>query len=165
MNAAKQHNLAEKIFIEKILPELQKFPGFKYLFSNQSISNNDSSTSYVVDIARFDIFFNLLTGAIYYNHFKNQFNSHTHIMQHIYLNLKYTDPIQETRQKIAESMIKNFIESFQQRIQHVEADKIDEIIYAYDIISPAGISGSITVLHTFYGVFNTVSLLTAQHTP
>lgn len=45
-------------------------------------------------------------------------------------------------------------------ISHYEADRVDEAIYGHDIMDPGGPSASITIAHTFYGIFNVWSLLT-----
>ena len=53
-----------------------------------------------------------------------------------------------------------FFDEYAERIKRAEAAKIDEAIYAHDIIAPIGLNGSISVGHVFYGSFEVVSLLT-----
>ena len=58
-----------------------------------------------------------------------------------------------------ESMIGDFFKEHQLRMEHYEAEKIDEVVYSNKAIDPLGTEGSITIAHTFYGVFEVVSLL------
>lgn len=47
-------------------------------------------------------------------------------------------------------------------MEHFEADKIDEVVYSNAVMDPIGTEGSITIAHTFYGVFEVVSLLSRK---
>jgi len=59
-------------------------------------------------------------------------------------------------------MMREFIANFNDHVESYEAAKADEMIYQNKIIDPAGVLGSITILHTFYGVFSVVSFLSKQ---
>jgi hypothetical protein len=61
-----------------------------------------------------------------------------------------------------ESMIGDFFKEHQHRMEHYEADKIDEVVYSNKVIDPLGTEGSITIAHTFYGVFEVISLLSRK---
>jgi predicted Ser/Thr protein kinase len=56
-----------------------------------------------------------------------------------------------------ESMIGDFFKEHQHRMEHYEADKIDEVVYSNKVIDPLG-----TEAHTFYGVFEVISLLSRK---
>jgi hypothetical protein len=65
-------------------------------------------------------------------------------------------------------MLSGFLEHFRnnhmEQISHYEAAKVSESVYANQIIDPIGNQGSITIIHTFYGIFEVASLLSKQWT-
>jgi len=54
-----------------------------------------------------------------------------------------------------------FYEQFSSFVES-NADQGDVVVYQNKIIDPAGPDASITIAHTFYSVFNVVSLLTRR---
>jgi hypothetical protein len=88
----------------------------------------------------------------------------THRLQHVYLSLLDEDPEEQLRRKFLLMSLDHFYEAFQSMISSYESGQVnDESIYANKIIDPAGSQGSITLAHTFYGVFDVVSLLTRAY--
>ena len=47
-------------------------------------------------------------------------------------------------------------------VESYEADRADEVVYGNQIVDPGGADASITIAHTFYGVFEVVSFLTRR---
>jgi len=59
-------------------------------------------------------------------------------------------------------MLKVFRDDYEEHIESYEAAKATESVYANQIIDPARQNGSITIIHTFYGVFEVVSMLSLR---
>ena len=78
-------------------------------------------------------------------------------MHHTYLSLSDDDPQEKMRRKFLVMSLGHFFENFHSAISAYETGKVDdESIYMNKIIDPGG---SITIAHTFYGVFDVVSML------
>lgn len=117
---------------------------------------------YPVDISRFDNFFDSLSHAVYFDKFGRRFDPVTHTIKHVYLSLSSDDDFHNAKAECLRSTMEVFFNNFIEQIEHFEADRLDEIVYANDIMAPGGADGSITIAHTFYGVFEVVSLMSIK---
>ena len=161
MNAASRGNLASRIFMASIAPQLDHSPGFRSLFSER-MPGPGSAVGYRVDVARFDAFFDNLTCAVFFDRFRQPVNPATHQMRHIYPDLSDMDPDIAGQTALATNLFLEFFETHSHAVETVEADKTDEVVYRSDIVAPAGTDASVTIAHSFYGVFRVISLLTAR---
>ncbi|MFZ2032088.1 MAG: hypothetical protein WAU68_17385 [Vitreimonas sp.] len=152
-------NLAKRIFLRSILPQIADYPRFRSLLASgaKSVSGR---TAYPIDTKRFDLFFDALTSAVFFDRFGVRLDESVFQMRHIYLSFHSDDEELALGQKRARSMLATFFERFSSAIEHFEAAKIDDVIYGNTIIAPLGDQASVTVGHTFYGTFEVVSLLT-----
>jgi hypothetical protein len=163
MHAASENTVAKQRFTRSIAPHLVRSPGFHRLLRDGSIPLADGARKYKVDTGRFENFFDHLTCAIYFDRYGVPLNRSAHRVQHVYLSLLDDDPEEQQRRKLLVMWQGHFYEDFQSMISSYESGRInDESIYANKIIDPAGTQGSITIAHTFYGVFDVVSLLTGS---
>ncbi len=161
IHAASGENLAKTIFWRSIAPHLSS-KRFKTDLVNGAQPLPDRTVAYKVDVARIDSFFDHLSCALYFDRYKTSLNPGSHLISHAYLSLVSQDPHEQLRNRLAATMMEAFISNFNESVAHYEAAKADESIYHNKIIDPAGVLGSITIMHTFYGVFNVVSFLSKQ---
>jgi hypothetical protein len=163
MHAAIENTVAKQRFIRSIAPHLYRSPGFHRLLRDGSVPLAGGARKYKVDVARFDNFFDHLACAIYFDRYGVPLNRSAHRVQHVYLSLLDDDPEEQQRRKLLVMWLGHFYEDFQSMISSHQSGRInDESIYANKIIDPAGTHASITIAHTFYGVFDVVSLLTGS---
>ncbi len=159
MNAGKKDNLPHKIFMRSIAPYLKKNSKFLQSLSDNSIDLPDGSRLYEVNRDRFDNFFDHLTCALYFDRYGTPLDERNYEIKHYYLNLKTSNLSESITLKLLTPMINCFYRKFEKMISMYEADKIDEIVYQNKIFDPGGKYASITIAHTFYGIFNVVLLL------
>jgi hypothetical protein len=160
INAASEDNLAKKVFMRSIAPQLKRSEKFRQNLAIDSVKLPDGSVLYKTDVLRFDNFFDHLSYALYFDKFSEQFDESHFKVRHIYLDLQTKDLIRQAERKFVIASYGKYFQEFDELITKYEADKIDEVIYQNKIIAPLNQQGSITIFHTFYGVFNVVSLLT-----
>jgi hypothetical protein len=161
MHAASENNIAKQRFHRSISPNLVRKPAFHTLLSNGSVDLLGGARKYRVDLKRFDNFFDHLTCAIYFDRYSIPLNRAGHQMRHTYLSLSTDDPQEQERRKFLVMGLGHFFEDFRTLVSAYEAGRVDdESIYMNNVIDPAGPEGSITIAHTFYGVFDAVSMLT-----
>ncbi len=161
MHAASENTIAKQRFMRSIEPHLHRSPGFHRLLRDGSIPLPGGARKYKVDTRRFDNFFDHLACAIYFDRYGTPLNRATHRVQHVYLSLLDEDPEEQARRKFLVMSLGHFYEDFQSMISSYDPGRVnDESIYANKVIDPAGPQGSTTIAHTFYGVFDVVSLLT-----
>lgn len=160
INAAQGRNLAKRVFLRSIVPHLNQSQGFRKLISDNSQWRSDGICLYPVNLARFDNFFDNLSCALFYIRFGTVFDPQAHNMQHVYLNFRTEDEDEKGRIASAQDMLRYFFDKHRRTIEEYESDYVDEIVYAHKIIAPLEAHGSITIAHSFYGVFEVVSLIT-----
>lgn len=160
MNASRTENLAQRIFLRSIAPQLEQSEGFRKRLFERSKPLPGGARMYPVDVKKTDEVFDSICYAIYFDRYGTKLDTNTHKIRHIYLNLSSTDAQKNERDRQMFTMMSDLIEKHRWMVSHYEADKVDEAVYGYKIVDPAGPSASITIAHTFYGVFNVVSLLT-----
>ncbi|MBP2304750.1 hypothetical protein GBZ48_10470 [Azospirillum melinis] len=165
MNVAEGENIAKKRFRESIAPQLKRRPAFGAALADGSEVLPDGKVKYKVDVARFDNFFDNLSAAVYFEHFNSQFDKKKHSMRHIYMNFYSDDDGYKRDVNFMNSYMKPFFDDFRNLVVRIEADKIDEAVYSCDIMAPVGAEASITIAHSFYGVFEVISLLTRIDNP
>lgn len=162
INAANEDNLPKKIFRKSIQPQLKQSGGFRSAIAQGSEDLPDGSRKYLVNVARLDEFFDALTCAVYFDKFNQCFDENRHRIRHSYLDLISEDPAVVAQNEFSSGMMSRFFKEHAEFVQNYEADKIDDVVYANKIIAPGGTESSITIAHTFYGIFRVMSYLTVQ---
>lgn len=160
MNASRQDNLAQKIFFRSILPQLKQSKGFTSLLVDGSRELPNGSRAYRADTARFDRVFDDLCYAIYFHRYGSVLDESKHRLQHFYLSLHSDDKEHQAHVRFAGQTFTGLMQEYDFFVEHYEADRVDEMVYERKVMDPGGSDASITIAHTFYGVFNVLSLLT-----
>jgi hypothetical protein len=133
------------------------------MIADGSLPDPDGGVRYRVDLKRFDSFFNSLCRALYFDRYGSPLDDSQYRISHEYFSLETEDLILILRRDMLDSSLKYFFENSEGMIRNYEADKLSEVIYQNKMIDPSGAGlGSITIAHTFYGIFNVVSLLTRK---
>lgn len=162
MNASKGPSLARDIFERSIVTQLQRSAKFHSTIADGSEHGANGTWRYKVDLQRFDNFFDHLCWALYFDRYGTPFNESTHLINHTYFTLT-TDDLEEIKLR---GMLSGFLEHFRKnylnQISNYEAAKVSESVYANQIIDPIGDQGSITIIHTFYGIFDVASMLSRR---
>ena len=148
--------------MKSIEPQLNRRPTFRGLLADDSIRGGDGAVAYRVDTARFDNFFDHLCHALYFDRYGSPFDDRTHTLGHCYFSLASGDPGERQRVAMFKTMLGDFYNRFVAMTKLYEADRLDEIVYQNRFIDPAGAAASITIAHSFYGVFEVASLLTRR---
>jgi hypothetical protein len=164
MHAAASENLASKIFLRSIAPALKRSPAFRSSLAAGFVVSPRGGHKYKVDVARFDSFFDHLACAIFFDRYGVSFDARQHILSHCYLTLETKDADECRRNDLALHMVAGFLRDFRRHVSVYEADKLGEIVYRNVVLDPGGKDASITIGHTFYGVFEVVSLLSRKIT-
>lgn len=162
MNAGRGDNAAKRVFMRSIVPALDRSPAFRAMLNQGAEWLASGARRYPVDVARFDNVFDGLCCAVYYDRYNQRFDLATHSMHHIYLSLDSDHPGFIQQRLFGEMMARDFFVDFRDMIERYEADHVDEIVYASEIAAPLGAEGSITIVHTFYGIFDVVSMLSRR---
>lgn len=159
MAAAKGENLASQVFMRSVKAQIERRENFKSLLNDGSRPAGDEAVAYKVDVSRFDSFFDHLSAAMYHLRFGRTYDFATRHMNHVYLSLLTEDPEERKRIGFIEVQMKPLLYHFRLNVAEYEADRIDEIVYRHQFAAPAGEHGSVTIIHSFYGVFEVCSLL------
>jgi hypothetical protein len=162
IGASTGEGLARKIFMRSIAPQLSRSPAFREVLAVGSETLSDGSRRYRVDMARLDNFFNHLAAGIFFDRYGRSLNPATHRFGHVYLDLHDDDPEEDQKRRMVAMMLGHLFAGFKDQIAHYEADRIDETVYMNRIMDPAGPDASVTIAHTFYGVFDVATFLTRQ---
>jgi hypothetical protein len=163
MNAGAGDNLPKKIFLQSIAPQLEFSEKFRKMIADGSVADPSGRVSYRVNLDRFDSFFDSLCHALYFDRYGTPLDPSQHGISHEYLSLHTEDPLLILRRDMLNSSLKFFFENSEWMVKNYEADKLSEVIYQNKMIDPPGPGlGSITIAHTFYSIFNVVSLLTRK---
>jgi len=162
INAGKAENLAKQIFMRSVVPQLERSIAFREMLNRDAEWLENGARRYPVDIARFDNFFDSLSCAVFFDRFGCQFDPSTHTLRHIYMSLTSDDPYDQAHKQFISQAMSYFFQHHREQIEHFDAARIDEIVYANDVLAPAGITASVTIGHSFYGVFEVISLMTRK---
>ena len=162
ISAAAADNLAKQIFMRSIAPHLRRAPKFAKGIARGSIQMDQGAAAYPVDVKRFDHFFDHLCYALYFDRYGARFDERNHLLTQHYLSLTTHDPEELRHLALLSESLRVFYEQFGSFVESYDAGHIDEVVYQNKIIDPAGPDASITIAHTFYGVFDVVSLLTRR---
>ena len=165
MHAAKGDNLAKRLFLRSVVPQLERSALFRQRIAGDRVERGDGSVAYPVDTARCDRFFDHLCYALYFDKFGESFSDDAHRINHCYLSLESSDPEELERKAFVSAAFREYARSFDTVVELYEADRIDEVVYNHSIIAPAGPRASITIGHTFYGMFEVMSFLTRKPPP
>lgn len=162
MNAAAGDTLPRQVFLRSIAPQLSRSPAFHTSLAEGSVTLPNGARKYIVDTARFDNFFDHLCAGFFFDRYGFALDPEKHAIRHVYLEFGTDDPAEQNARRMLASMLGHLLAGFQSAVAHYEADKLDDIVYMNRVMDPAGAEGSITIVHTFYGVFDVVSLLTRR---
>jgi hypothetical protein len=143
--------------MRSIAPQLKMSPG---LAASLRPDPQRGRGAIPVDAVRFDAFFDALSCAIYFDRFKTPFDPSVHWLRHIYPSLHHDDPRANAAAKEARDTFSQFFGLHSGMVEKFEADRVDEVVYGHTLAAPAGNRASITIAHTFYGVFEVISLMT-----
>lgn len=164
MHASRGENLAGIRFRESIVPQLDASPKFKALLGDGSRTSGDGKREYRVDIERFNNFFDCLCSAIFFDRYSIACSEQDFAIMHHYLSFETEDETERRRKELAKAMHQKFFSDWEHLVSSYVADKVDEVVYGYDVMDPMGSNASITIVHSFYGAFQVVSLLTHRAT-
>lgn len=162
INTARENNLPKKKFIESIVPQLRKSPGFKNLISHGSVSLGDGTRAYPVDDARMKKVMDGICHAIYFTRFEKLLDRKKFQVRHEFLNFTSEDVTRESVVMPFMGIVSDFLDQFSSMVEYHEADKVDEVVYSYRMAAPGGSDASITLHHNFYGSFDVFSMLTRK---
>ena len=160
LHSARLDNLPAQIFRRSIVPQLERRPAFARLLTDASITLPDGTRQYQVDVKRFDAFFDHLTKGLFYVRYGARFDPSLHRMGHVYLDLASEDENAERLRCSSATMLGHFLPAFKDAVSTHVSDYVDEQVYMHRVIDPAGKDASITIIHTFYGLFDVVTYLT-----
>ncbi|MFM9851773.1 MAG: hypothetical protein ACKVOJ_03045 [Sphingomonadaceae bacterium] len=160
LHAANGDNLPKRVFQHSILPALKRSTGFPNLMNEGAEWLAGCARRYPVDLERFDSWFDGLVHAIFFDRFGFPLSSGTHYLSHTYLSFVSEEPAHQLEVAFARNMTSKFFCDYAAMVSRFEAAKIDEAVYACDILDPGGANASITIAHIFYGMFEVVSWLT-----
>lgn len=162
LGASSEEGLARAIFMRSIAPQLTRSPAFRELLAAGSETLPDGSRRYQVNLARLDNFFDHLAAGLFFDRYGRSLDSKQHTIGHVYLDLYSEDPEEDAPRRMVAKMLGHLFAGFKDQIARYEADKVDETIYLNRIMDPAGPGASITIVHTFYGVFDMATFLTRR---
>tara|TARA_R110002072_G_scaffold182386_1_gene338555 strand:+ start:86 stop:805 length:720 start_codon:yes stop_codon:yes gene_type:complete len=159
MNAANGDNLAARRFQESIAPQLEFSPRFRKLLNHNQHPSPGRGVAYGVDTERFDRFFDSLCCAVFFDKYATPCGDEFKFMHH-YMNFHSNSAHDQALRELGRQMHGRFFTDWSHMVSVFEADHVDEIVYGYEIVDPCGPDASITIAHSFYGVFQVVSLVT-----
>lgn len=162
MNAGSGQNLPKQIFMRSVAPYLQKSEKFRKSLADGSIGLPNCARRYIVGNARLDNFFDHLSYAVYFDRYGIPLDEQKHKIGHCYLSLQTEDSLELSQREFLSSALGTFYRTFQEVVSRYQADKLVESVYKNIIVHPAGKEASITIVHTFYGIFDVVSLLSRK---
>lgn len=162
LNASKGPGLPREIFNRSISPQLERSFNFRASIAEDAKHFTDGTAHYKVDLDRFDNFFDHLCWALYFERYELPFDDTTHSINHVYFSLHTEDSQELGVRTMLASTIDTFRKEYNDRISSYEAAKVTESVYANQVIDPIGAGGSITIIHTFYGIFEVVSMLSKK---
>ncbi|MND26014.1 hypothetical protein D3C80_164530 [compost metagenome] len=162
INCSREGNLARNVFMDKVLPQIRQSGGYAALLINGSTTLGDGSRAYRVDVSRIDRVLDSICHATFYAHFRTRFDDNKHVMHHRYPNFTSADVEANTLSTSAQGFIEQFSQLHPGMSQPHSLEVNDQPVYSCNVVAPVGKEGSITIHHTFFGIFNVVSFLTRQ---
>lgn len=166
-NALKNSSQAGKVFNNSILKQFGYRPEFKEMFEKQSIINENNEILTKIDLNRFDSFFDHLCHAIYFHRKRKPLDTKKFTIKHQYRNIIPSDTKIANEESILGLLFDDFFHEFSDFI--INNPDSYHSVYKYKISDPADIipvmkgeDTSITIGHSFYGIFEVVSLLTCR---
>jgi hypothetical protein len=162
MNASKGPSLPREIFLRSVLPQLDRSFRFAASIAEGAEHFADGTGKYKVDVDRFNNFFDHLCWAVYFERYSHPFDEYTHSISHTYPSLQTDDPEELNVRYFLSEMIGGIRKNHNELISHYEAAKVDASVYSNQIVDPIGSDGSITIIHTFYGFFKVISMLSRK---
>jgi hypothetical protein len=154
-------NLPKRIFLSSIKPQLEFSARFRRMITEGAERLASGEIAYPVDIKRFDHFFDSVSRALYFDRYGRPVDSLEYHISHLYLSLHTEDQEHMELREYVKYWMKYFDEQAEWSVTHYEAAKLSEVVYQHKMIDPTkGGFGSVTIAHTFYGIFNVVSMLT-----
>jgi hypothetical protein len=161
IHAAEGENLPKQIFLTSIKPQLEFSDKFRRMIADGAERLPNGAVAYRVNINRFDQFFDSLSRAVYFDRYGKPLDPIEYHVHHLYLSLRTEDNDYASLRGFTKQFMQYFAQHADWALKNYEAAKLSEVVYQHTIIDPtkSGL-GSVTIAHTFYGIFNVVSLLT-----
>ena len=160
MNASPS-NRAREIFFQRVAPQLAHNDGKLLALLNRDSEPHGDGVAYVLDMNRFDAFFTALSYGLVFKSQKAQLPDRYRI-QHIYHRLG----LPGDHRPPVEAFLEGFYASDPPGLMEFGTPETrNERIYSVKIFGVAGYGGSITLVHTFFGVFKVTSMLTMMWPP
>jgi hypothetical protein len=161
LNAARYGNLAERVFLRSVAPQVIEMAKFHALLADGSKPMGEAGVAYRVNVARFDSFFDHLSAAMYRARFGEGYAYGLRPMRHAYFNFKSSDPQEQQEFAAAGVVQKQFFSAFAPQIVTYCSAKVDESVYQLQIAAPLGPRHRMTFIHNFYGIFEVATLVPA----
>ena len=154
-------NRAREVFQKKILPQLSfNADAFRKTLTKNSTQLPDGVVRYSVDIERCDAFFSALSFGVIFKANQEPIPSHYSI-RHIYHN--FVDDSASPEQKQLEQHIECIYSGASMQSLNFGCLKFsNSTIYTAKIFGLPNFGSSITLVHTFYGIFKVTSMLTKR---
>ncbi|PTO93341.1 hypothetical protein [Vibrio splendidus] len=157
--SASPSNRAREIFIKKIQPQLSHNNGaFRKMLAKGSITLDDGSVKYPVDMQRFDEFFTALSCGIVFKTCGNQVPEN-YVIHHQYPNFS-TEHGGEQGLAVFDDFKDIIYGEPLKVLDFGKPNTQNENIYTVKVIGIPDFNSSITIVHLFYGKFEVVSFLT-----
>lgn len=157
MNASPS-NRAREVFQNKVVPQLNFNNGaLRKKLSAGAISLGNGAVKYRVEVARLDDFFTALSCGIAYKSCGSSLPAN-YVVSHVYHNLQKED--NPSTQELEVAIRDFYSEKPMDFMKFGDPDTKNERIYTVKIFGIPKYQSSITIVHTFFGVFKVTSMLT-----
>lgn len=162
MHASRADNAAKHAFLRSIAPQLVRSAKWAEALKADRVELPDREVAYSVSVDRFDRFFDALSAAVVYQALGSRLDFHEHDVHHVYLSLGSSDPEEIAHHAMIRMMFQEFFTDFSELVAAYDGACDGYIVYRNKIIAPAGVHASMSVAHTFYGIFEVISFLTKR---
>lgn len=152
------NNCAREVFVNKVVPQLDFNNGaLRKRLADGAVPIEGGSVKYKVDVARLDDFFTALSCGLIFKSCGSSLPEHYRI-GHIYHNFQRDmDP---EIQQFEDSIGAIYAGRPMELMEFGDPDTKNERIYTVTIFGIPDFLSSITIVHTFFGVFKVTSMLT-----
>jgi hypothetical protein len=161
LNAARSGNLAERVFLRSVAPQVIEMAKFHDLLADGSQPMGEAGVAYRVNIARFDSFFDHLSAAMYRARFGESYAYGLRPMRHTYFNFRSSGPSEQQEVEGSGLLVRQFFAALAPQIVTYASAKVDEPVYQLQIAAPLGPRHKMTFIHNFYGIFEVATLVPA----
>lgn len=110
-----------------------------------------------------DLFFDALSKAVLFDRFGQVLPDADFRIEHVYLCFQYRSKDAE-RVLLAQKLGYDYFLRNKSEVEEQVHDHLDEFVYRRKIVAPNGYSASISIMHTFYGIFDVVTFVSNVRT-